>query len=56
MDCVRTRSGGFFVSSLNNNWEGGIDSIIGGGGPIDPQALCGVGNNDSNKDYAQPGA
>jgi hypothetical protein len=27
--------------------------MIGGAGPIDPQALCGVGNNDGNKDYAQ---
>jgi hypothetical protein len=41
------------VSSPNNNCEGGIDSTIGGGGPIDPQALCGIGNNDGNSDYAQ---
>jgi hypothetical protein len=27
--------------------------MIGGGGPIDPQSLCGFGNNDGNKDYAQ---
>jgi hypothetical protein len=49
-------SGGFFVSSPNNDCKGGIDSMIGGGGPIDPQALCGVGNNDGNKDYTQPEA
>jgi hypothetical protein len=41
------------VSSPNNNCEGGIDSMIGGGGRINPQALCGVGNNGDNKDYAQ---
>jgi hypothetical protein len=50
---VRTGHGGFFVSSLDNNCEGGIDSMIGGGGPIDPQALCGIGNIDGNKDYMQ---
>jgi hypothetical protein len=53
LDCVRTGSGGFFVSSPNNDCEGGIDSMIGGGGPIEPQASCGIGNNDGNKDYAQ---
>jgi hypothetical protein len=53
LDCVRTGSGGFFVSSPDNDCEGGIDSMIGGGGPIDPQSLCGFGNNDSNKDYTQ---
>jgi hypothetical protein len=37
MDCVRTGSGGFFVSSPNNNCEGGIDSMIGGSGPINPK-------------------
>jgi hypothetical protein len=37
----------------NNNCEGGIDSMIQGGGSINPQALCGVGNNDGNKDYVQ---
>jgi hypothetical protein len=41
------------VSSPNNDCKGGIYSIIEGGGPIDPQALCGIGNNDSNKDYMQ---
>ncbi len=41
------------MSSPNNNCEGGIDSMIGGSGPIDPQASCGVGNNDGNKDYAE---
>ncbi len=53
MDCVRTGSGGFFVFSPNNDCKGGIDSMIGGGGSIDPQALCGIGNNDGNKDYLQ---
>jgi hypothetical protein len=53
MDCVRTGSGGFFVSSPNNDCKGGIDSMIGGGEPINPQASCGVGNNDGNKDYVQ---
>jgi hypothetical protein len=53
MDCVRTGSGGFFVSSPNNDCKGCKDSMAGGGGPINPQALCGIGNNDSNKDYAQ---
>jgi hypothetical protein len=46
LDCVRTGSGGFFVSSPNNDYKGGIDSMIGGSGPIDPQSLCGIGNND----------
>jgi hypothetical protein len=27
--------------------------MIGGGGLIHPQALCGIGNNDGNKDYVQ---
>jgi hypothetical protein len=27
--------------------------MIGGGGPINPQASCGIGNNDCNKDYTQ---
>jgi hypothetical protein len=40
MDCVRTGSGGFFVSSPNNGCKGGIDSMIGGSAPIDPQASC----------------
>jgi hypothetical protein len=53
MDCVRTGSGGFFESSPNNDCKGGIDSMIGGSGLIDPQASCGIGNNDGNKDYAQ---
>jgi hypothetical protein len=38
LDCVRTGSGGFFVSSPDNDCKGGMDSMIGGGGPIDPQA------------------
>jgi hypothetical protein len=53
MNCVRTGSGGFFVSSPSNDCKDGIDSMIGDGGLIDPQALCGIGNNDGNKDYVQ---
>jgi hypothetical protein len=53
MDYLRTGSGGFFVSSPNNDCEGAIDSMIGGSGPIDPQAPCGIGSNDGNKDHAQ---
>ncbi len=56
LDCVKTGSGGFFASSRDNNCEGGINSMIGGGGQINPQALCGIGTNDINKDYAQCGA
>ena len=41
------------MSSPNNDCKGGIDSMIGFSGLIDPQALCGIGNNDGNKDYAQ---
>jgi hypothetical protein len=36
LDCVRTGRGGFFVSSPNNNYKCGIDSMIGCGGLIDP--------------------
>jgi hypothetical protein len=54
VDCVRTGSGGFFVSSPNSICKCGIDSMIEGGGTIDPQALCGIGNNYDNKDYVQP--
>jgi hypothetical protein len=53
LDYVRTESGSFFVSSPNNDCKGGIDSMIGGGGLINPQTLCGIGNNDGNKDYTQ---
>jgi hypothetical protein len=53
LDCVRTGRGGFFASSPNNDCEGGIDSMIGGGGLNNPQASCGIGNNDGDKDYAQ---
>jgi hypothetical protein len=41
------------VFSPDNNHEGRIDSAIGGGGPIDPQSLCGNGNKDNNNNYAQ---
>jgi hypothetical protein len=53
LDCVSIGSGGFFVSSPNNDCKGGIDSIIRDSGLIDPQALCGICNNDGDKDYAQ---
>ncbi len=48
LDSVRTGSSGFFVSSHDNDCKGGIDSMIGGGGSIDPQSLCGIGNRDGN--------
>jgi hypothetical protein len=35
VDSVRTGSSDFFASSPDNDCEGGIDSIIGGGGPND---------------------
>jgi hypothetical protein len=41
------------VASPNNNCEGSIDSMIGCSGPIGPQAFCGVGNNDGDKDFVQ---
>ncbi len=53
MDCVRTGSGGFFVFSPDNDCKGGIDSMIGGGGLIDLQALCGIAKMDGNKVYVQ---
>ncbi len=52
-DSVRTGSSGFFVSSPDKDCKGCIDSMIGGGGPIYPQSLCGVGNKDRDNDYAQ---
>jgi hypothetical protein len=53
LHCMRTGYGGFSVSSPDNNCEGGIDSMIGGGGPISPQASCGIDNNDGNKYYVK---
>jgi hypothetical protein len=41
------------VSSPDNDCKGGIDSMIGGGGPIDPQSSCGIGNKDGNNNYVQ---
>jgi hypothetical protein len=52
-DSVRTGSSGFFVSSPDNDCKCGIDSMIVGVGPNDPQSLCGVGNKDGNNDYEQ---
>ncbi len=39
-DSVRTGSSGFIVSSPDNDCKSGIDSMIGGGGLIDPQSSC----------------
>jgi hypothetical protein len=50
---VRTESSGFFVSSPDNDGKGGIDLMRGGGGPIDPQSLCGIGNKDVKNNYVQ---
>ncbi len=51
---MRAGSGGFFVSSPdNNNCEGGIDSMLGGSGPINLHALYGIGDNDNDMDYTQ---
>ena len=33
--------------------KSGIDSVIGGGGLIDCQSLCGIGNTENGNDYAQ---
>jgi hypothetical protein len=51
--CARTGSGGFFVSLTNNDCKDGIGLMIEGSGLINPQALCGVDNNDGDKDYLQ---
>ncbi len=48
---VKTGSSGFFVFSPDNDHEGAIDSVIGGGGPIDPQSLFGDGSMEDNNDY-----
>ena len=52
-DSVRTDSSGFFVFSPNNNCMGAIDSVICGGGPINPQSLCGNGNKDDGNNYTE---
>jgi hypothetical protein len=52
-DSVGTGSSGFFVFSPNNDCAGAIDSMIGGGGVINPQSLFGNGNNDNDNNYAQ---
>ncbi len=52
-DCVETGSSGFFVLSPSNDCTGAIDSVIGGGRPINPQLLCGNGNKDNNNNKAQ---
>jgi hypothetical protein len=49
-DSARTGSSDFFASSPEDDHEGGI---LGGGGPIGPQSLCGVGNMDNGNDYVQ---
>jgi hypothetical protein len=50
---MRTGSRGFFVFSPDNDCKGGIDSMIGGDGLIDPQSSCEVGKKDGNNDHAQ---
>jgi hypothetical protein len=52
-ESVETGSSGFFVFSPNNNCAGVIDSMIGGGGLINPQSLCGNGNKDNNNNNEQ---
>jgi hypothetical protein len=52
-DSVETGSSCFFVFSPNKNCVGAIDSVIGGGGPINPQSLCGNGNKDDDKNNVQ---
>jgi hypothetical protein len=53
VESVRTGSSGYSVSSPDNDCKGGIDSMIEGGGPINPQSLCGIGNKDNDNDYVQ---
>ncbi len=48
---VKTGSSGFFVFSPDNDHEGAIDSMIGGGGPIDPQSSFSGGSMEDNNDY-----
>jgi hypothetical protein len=52
-DSVETSSSGFFMFSPNNNCAGTINSVIGGGGPINPQSFCGNCNKDDNNNNAQ---
>jgi hypothetical protein len=52
-DSVETGSSGFLVFSPNKDWAGAIDSMIGGGGPINPQSFCGNGNKYNNKNKEQ---
>jgi hypothetical protein len=52
-DSVETGSSGFFVFSPNKNCAGTIDSVIGGGGQINPQSSCGNGNKDNDNNNAQ---
>jgi hypothetical protein len=47
-DSVEPGTSGFFVFSTNSDCTGAIDSMIGGGGPINPQSSCGYGNKDNN--------
>ncbi len=41
------------MPSPNKDCKGGIDSMVVGSGLVDPQALCGIGKNDGDKDYVQ---
>ncbi len=53
VDSVETGSSSFFVFSPNNDCVGVVDFVIGGGGPINPQSLCGNGNKDNDNNNAQ---
>jgi hypothetical protein len=52
-DSVETGSSGFFVFSPSKDRVGAINSLIGGGGPINPQPSCGNGNKDNNNNNTQ---
>jgi hypothetical protein len=53
VDSVETCSSGFFAFSPNNNCMCARDSVIGGGGLINPQSLCGNSNKDNDNNNAQ---
>ncbi len=50
---VEIGSSGFFVFSPNIDWTGAMDSVIGGGGPINPQSSCGNRNKDDDNNNVQ---
>jgi hypothetical protein len=51
-DSVETGSSGFYLFFPNINCTGTIDSVIGGGGPINPQSSCDNGNKNNNNNNA----